>query len=623
MEVKYHGLKHTKDGKLLGHKYEYNGTIVYVYLPEESSGSCDATVYYPGMKGYNQGREYTSIDAYYRNGNPNTAFIAVSESEGGTQTKNINAILKYLKGQGLNLNVNDFSGASLGGGPALKRFTDYLTKNSNPPSNCTLTLYDPYGGFPRDWPRQGQYARRDRKNADGTYNDYNPALMKAMKENGSSVRIFTPNGRAKDFIGTQFLNSLARNGIPTALIGTYSGHNTIRIDSLGDGWNAYYDGTIDITQIKNAGKYKVYIPTVNASGKVTWTPYTLSDIQNAYVNPSSSSPEFLAALNYLESTKTTIDFDYLSEISTIKTVASNLFGLASAPSISYTSSSSLLPAENELLAAIYNVCRSAGDTLEKEVNMITNASEEYLALEHNLTKLTEELNSNLQALNTPIKLPDNIGTNQESTVPETNPTSQTNSQPVNQTLPTEPATQTPTNPQPDTNPTPAIPTPPTSTVEQTPQTQVPASPVSPATPTSTVEQTPQTQVPASPVSPATPTSPSSPGTSYQKPKITQPSITISEAFESISKDKLIAKVKELINMKDEELDKLSKEEIIEKLKVIISSEKDKLNDLSATKVISTLEEIVKLEKDKLSSISKTELLLKLKDAITIIKKENK
>ena len=572
MQVTDYGDEYRSDGAYVGHRYEYNGTTIYVYMPRNNSNSHDATIYYPGMNGYNQAREYLAMSEYYNNGNADGVFIAVANSENGVQTENINAIMAYINSHGTNLNINNITGFSLGGGDALNRFTEYVTNNPN--SSCNLTLYDPYGGFPRDWPAQGQYARRDKPNADGSYTDYNPELMSAMRANCSQVRIFTPTSRVNDFIGTQFMNSLARNNIPTVLIGTSSGHNQIRNDTTADGWNAYYDGKTDITGIQNAERYQVYVPTVDSTGAVTWSSYSLADIQNAYLNPNEASPELLNALNQLEATRTTINFDYINEIGSIKNIASELFGLASAPQISYASSSNLLPAENELLSSIFNVCRTAGDTLGKEVNLITNASEEYLALENRLNKMNNELNNNLASINVP-------------TMPSSEPS-------INE--PPTSDTQTESTPEDSQN--------------------IPSDDNNEPAPVETPSNEPTYHAPSN----------HSEGNHNETPTLESAggsmNVDAEATYEIINDDEIISDIEELLALDPVDRENLSSYEIITKLEDILSDNSGNLKPVSSAALETKLQDIINLKNEDLSVVSNAEIIAKLNDIIETMKKES-
>ena len=382
-----------------------DGTTVYVYLPSNYTNisSVDATLYYPGVGGYRNSLLNRDIINYYNNNdNESRAFVAV-EYGGKPQTEALAQIFEQIRVEyGININITDYSSHSNGGGTSLLAFSDALSQN--PDSPLGMTLYDPYGGFPRTWIKKSGQGKSeyypDEIDENGNYIDYspefNPNLIEQMSQNGSYIRLF--GTRENDFVGTTLLNSAARNGIPTVIITAGIAHKDLVRATTKDRWLLYLNGEIEIDQINNKNNYKITIPVVDEQGNVTWNSYLLSDLQNAYLHPETSNQELLSALSALEATRVEVNYDYLSAIDDILKIADEMNNI-DLNSISYTSTSSLLESENELITSLKSITNNLGQTLTKEINSIKYSQEQYLNLEKELQNDCENLNKYLQDLN--------------------------------------------------------------------------------------------------------------------------------------------------------------------------------------------------------------------------------
>ena len=291
----------------------------------------------------------------------------------------------------------------MGGQKAISAFKKRLADNPSKPLN--LNLYDP------TVTRVGELP--------GSFN----ATQKAqMRKNGSNVRLITLASRQEKWKDSKGLKGLVKAGVNVLMISGNdkknkagarpNGHEQCYKMAVKTGWEDFFDGTIEITDIKNElnveinkGKkksmnvtynldYKVHIPYVDGD-KVKWRTYKLSELQDVYKNYFALSEEdkkkLISALRYIERGRVRVDYDYMSAVRDIESAARNLRNNSKAAVFSYSSNSVLLSEENNIIKSSYNVSSSVVAEVPKTSGMIEEAIESYKQTEIDNTKSLDEI----------------------------------------------------------------------------------------------------------------------------------------------------------------------------------------------------------------------------------------
>ena len=393
-----------------------NSCNITLFFPKDENGNIitDGTFYYPGVGGYKDSGLDGTLTGYYDGGVaidfetqtlPSTAFMAFQPGTRKTFSGEVDAIYEYIFEQtGIELVPSDVSGHSLGGIPAFNRFTEYL-ENGKAPDNLSLTLYDP---SPKkdDWKGQQQnLTTPDKKitdeNGNTVYQEYNPELLDQMQENGSSVRLFLRN--SDNFRNSAFLNSAARRGIPVIkIINPNISHPDIVKKATQDGWQLFLEGKIELKDIKDRipiGKkvgYTIEVPLVDDNNNVTWKSYSLNELQEKYSKYYSLSEEeqqeYIKVMRYIEGSRVKADYNFIDDINAIYTAAGNLIDLCEEDStITYTSSSQLLPLENEFIKSVRNKSTGILTDVESTSALVAGTKIEYQKTEEDLDNMSEDL----------------------------------------------------------------------------------------------------------------------------------------------------------------------------------------------------------------------------------------
>ena len=369
MSVQYLGAGYQGD-KYLGEKYQVNGTTFYVYYPKNVSenSTVDGTLYYTGAGGYSAESDANILTELYNNNkNMDYVYISPSYTSWNTKPEVVDALLEYISDPNsdnphhYNITINDVGGFSLGGGKGTKDFVNLLHteySKSDDVEQKKLILYDPYG-----------YGSGERPTYSPTFTDEDIALM---KKNNSQVVLFTNDtrmaktGQANDYpvrYANDALTTLAKNDVGMAIISSNIGHGSMANEINRDGWKLYFDGKIELEDIKNGEYtdsrtlqnktqcYTVIVPTKNDDGIIIWKTYKLSDLVAAKTTSGTHDPEITSALNYVESLVVKANFNYVDQANELITELAKLTQNEKAI-ISYSSKSALLPQENTILSKV-------------------------------------------------------------------------------------------------------------------------------------------------------------------------------------------------------------------------------------------------------------------------------
>lgn len=383
------------DSTYIGDAYEVTvnnqKVTLYVYIPDsiKSESTVNGTVYWNGASGYfkNPG-EYQPISDYYsKNDNVDYVFIAMDDDRhyDGFTDEVIRQVVNQIQSKyNVNVDLNRFEGLSAGGDEAVDQVLAIL--RSNPAASPQqLVLYDPYSDDGKGF------------NYQLTSED-----LRLMRQNDTTVFLSLPRNRGYNYRDgstneSSFVNNLATNGIPTILVdGNFvHGHSASRM--LYDGWTDYLNGYIDLEDINDeTGKYNISVPIVGSDGKVTWQVYTLADLQEAKLHRNKYSAEELKGFNYaldqLDDMRVELDADDLiRRAGNLLTTFSNAD--IAPPTANYSSTSVLIPDSYAALTKIRDIFVKMCASAQREINYAINFGEKYIAMEADLTKNTEGLNT--------------------------------------------------------------------------------------------------------------------------------------------------------------------------------------------------------------------------------------
>ena len=360
---------------------KYNGITVYLYLPENTSGTIDAQLSYPGASCYNDSPTDKMMGDYYVSNNPESASLFISTPK-YQDSETLKRIISEIETKlNVDLNIDSISGHSAGGMSSLNSFAE-LIKDDNQGS-IALTLYDP---------------------ANMNYDSINKnEIITNMVKNGSSIRVFGLNHNLKSYKDNSFYNDAIRNGIPMVFIKVPSSNKLTHGSMVGyttkDGWTAYFDGTIEIDKINDRG-YTISMPSFDVNGDIKWNTYNLSDLQEYYNDcfrfSEEEQQELAEALKYLQSTRVQVDYDYLAQASSLATTAGNIqTACEGVAAFSVEGSSKLLPTEQTLISKIYSNNTSLLGFLKSSTADINAAGESYKDTEMHLARAARDIEERL------------------------------------------------------------------------------------------------------------------------------------------------------------------------------------------------------------------------------------
>ena len=372
---------------------------LYVYFPEDmkAGSTLNGSVYWPGSDGYaGNSAEYKQLSDYYTsNDNVDYVFFSFEKCRHYNDVTQaaIDKVIEQIRlDKNITIDINSVAGFSAGGDDSISHTLNLLHTNPSAEQQ-NLILYDPYnrGGF----------------NYTLSEDD-----VRAMQENDLTTFLLVSGGRSAIFKdGTKnegaFINTLALNDIPIVMVEGNYDHGATTARATYDGWVDYLNGIIELEDIatlsydgeKYTDKYgyKVTVPYVDENGNVTWQTYKLTELVDAKMHPEKYTSEELASLNY--ATDCLYGLVQVEDADALKRRAQRLLSSFSAllevgaPNCSSGGTSVLIPGENAALKKVQSAMMAVRDSFEKEINMLLYAEDEYLNMEAELTKNTNELNN--------------------------------------------------------------------------------------------------------------------------------------------------------------------------------------------------------------------------------------
>lgn len=412
--------ENTTGNKYIGEKYRVGNYTFYVYLPENIDDTKDvsATFYFPGLGGYSYDCEGSALSPLYSNGfttssgeivNQNSIFISSPNSNYNSKYVDaLNELISYISTENressLNINISYGGGNSAGGGSITNYYLDVLRKLSNGELSDdsslpkSLLLFDPYGygdsGRPTYAPKISE------------------TEIELMKEKKSQVVFFTHDGRFNGSLkyANDFLDKLAYTKellpIIVSINGGSSEHPFMTKIPISDGWQLYFDGKINLEDIKNDyeyvnprnGKtfdllYSVSLPTFSDSGELVWKKYSLKElinIKNKIANSEVVDDQDKYALFSLEWEAVKVNHIYLDHIAEIAQEGLNICN-TDIENLSYSSTSELLSNEANIINKLNSSINNVSVSFNSEINNIINSRVQYLMLEKELKEQAESV----------------------------------------------------------------------------------------------------------------------------------------------------------------------------------------------------------------------------------------
>ena len=378
--------------------------IVYISIPQQVNENTSLQVYFPSRNGANgEGVRKLANFAQFLNYNDNNGGenIVISLPKGDSNIlsqKQIEYIMDYIENTtGIRINnpTQNYSGMSLGGPNSVINFKNALKNYSG---RVDLTLYDPATR------RQGYESRI-------ALGSLTQEELEIMKQKNSTIRMICPLGHFKTVWSGEnnnILLSAARAGVNTITIAGNFEHEESLKFSLQDGWQDFFDGRINLNEIRDTRNYYIFYPSLDENGNMVFPTvdrngqydykYTLKYFQESLKNFFNSNYfenederyNFISAIRYLESSRVTIDFDYLSEITKIKDSTKALSNYEY-KALSYGSTSLALSEEDVMLFLKSNDINDIGFDMFKDVGLIENAKDDYAKLDRQLREDSKRL----------------------------------------------------------------------------------------------------------------------------------------------------------------------------------------------------------------------------------------
>ncbi len=405
MNINYEGKQYDEAGKYIGDLYIVDDIKIYVCYPQSGNltENVETTFFWPGSS---NGSSYIRnsqpyVKKFIENANSNNILISVDYNKEiytdpnkmSSAINSVNNLMQYIENEkNINLIYSKVESCSAGGVPSLKQFLSVLKSAENGSKSAykmELNLYDTYS--------HGQ-----------AFFDYEftDEELKLMKENDVQITYFVRNDTVQsynrinkvlnpDSQDGKIISSLVGAGIsPVLIYGNYQ-HADILKRVSSDGWLDYQKGLINLEDIKNNEEINYRIRILENG---VWTEYKLSDIVGAKLNPQSygsTSESLLRVYDYLENMYVKVDYELINSIESLEGIwNTNL----SRCFIDSSSTSKLLPKENELLLNIYGLIGNMQHLLEIEVKNAIFASNEYMNLEKELNLGVERLRDNINII---------------------------------------------------------------------------------------------------------------------------------------------------------------------------------------------------------------------------------
>ena len=375
---------------------------MYAYFPKgmRAGDNINTRIYWPGLGGY-QGNyhQYRPISDYYTD-NDNVDYVMLAfdrdREYGDISQQAIDEVIRQIEAEkGVDLSINSVCGLSAGGNDLVSNTLNVL-RNDPSAQQQRMLLYDP---FSDDY---------------GFWYNLSEEDIRLMQQNETESVFFLPTNRGTTYRNPntnegKFVNALAANGMSVVLIDGGFVHGQSTSNALYNGWMDFLNGYGDLEDISLANYnysdgtygvdlgYQISIPNVDSNGSVTWLTYKLSDLINAKQHPENYTSEELASLNF--ATEYLYDVVQVEDADALKKRAQRLLSSFSAllevapPECVSSGSSALIPGENAALKKVQSAMMAVRDSFEKEINMLLYAEDEYLNMEAELTKNTNELNN--------------------------------------------------------------------------------------------------------------------------------------------------------------------------------------------------------------------------------------